>query len=307
MYCTPGTAEFAAEYALLMRGNPPAPKHTVDGLIQKYMRSEKWPDLAPNTRKSYSRHLEYLRAIIGHIDPSTLRTYHIYEMRDGLRDKPTDANRKVGALSSLLNYGVQIGWLDVNVAKGVESLKGLRAAREPWPVDKIEAFRAEAEPLARLIFEMLLGTGQRIGDVLKMRWDELDDGGISVRQQKTGHGIYVPLTDALAEVIAAAPRIGETIIAQPNGKPVSYPLAHKLIMEVRKSIGAEAWDNHCLRHSAAAEILSLPGMTIEHVMAITGHSSEEMARHYSRRANMASKAKEAQNARRTKADSGNVD
>lgn len=302
MYSAPGTAEFAAEYALLMRGRPPTPKRTLKGLIQRYKASDKWAALAANTRRSYERHFTYLAEVAGHIDPATLRTTHIYDMRDALKETPTDASRKIGALSTLLSYGKRIGWLDQNVAQGVEKLKGRKPPREPWPDDKIAAFRMEADPLPRLIFEMLLGTGQRIGDVLKMRWDDLKDGGIYVAQQKTGHGIFVPLTGALAEVIEATPRHGATIVAQPNGKPVSYSFAHKLIMDVRKAIGAEAWDNHSLRHSAAAEILSLPGMTVEHVMAITGHSSRDMAQHYSRRADMRVKAHEAQNARATKGE-----
>ena len=306
MYSAPGTAEFAAEYALLMRGRPPAPKRTIKGLIQKYMQSDKWPELAANTKKSYLRHFAYLEETAGHIDPATLKPAHIYEMRDALREKPTDANRKIGALSTLLSYGVRLGWMDRNPADGVEKLKGLRPPREPWPEAKIKSFREKAAPLPLLIFEMLLGTGQRIGDVLKMRWDDIEDGGIWVRQQKTGAGIFVPFTDGLAVVLDQTRRAGETIIAQPNGRTCSYSLAHKLVTEVRVEIDAMAWDIHALRHSAASEIASLPGMSIEHVMAITGHSSEQMARHYSRKADMRAKAREAQNARRTNRETGNA-
>ena len=307
MYAAPGTAEFAAEYALLMRGKPPAPKRTIKGLIHRYMESEKWPSLAKNTKKSYLRHFAYLEEVAGHIDPATLRTSHIYDMRDALKDKPTDASRKIGVLSTLLAFGVRIGWLDRNPAEGVEKLKGVRPPREPWPQDKIDAFRANADALPLLMFEVLLGTGQRIGDALQMRWSDIEDGGIHIKQDKTGASIFVPFTDALASIIDRTPRHGATIIAQPNGKPCSYSYAHKLITEVRVKIDAMPWDIHALRHSAAAEIASLPGMTIEHVMAVTGHSSEQMARHYSRKADMKERAKEAQNARRTKAETGNAD
>ena len=300
MHQTPGTAAFAAEYALLMRGKPPTPKRTIAGLIQLYQQSDKWADLAANTRRSYQRHFDYLRSVAGGIDPATLRQVDIYSMRDALRDKPTDANRKIGTLSTLLTYAVRIGWMDRNPAIGVEKLKGSKPPREPWPADKVKAFRETAPARARLIFELLLGTGQRISDVLEMKWSDMDSGGISVTQGKTGAAVYVPLTNDLRAALAAAPRIGQTIVAQPNGRPLAYNTAWKAVMDVRSDIGAERWDMHCLRHSAAAEILSLPGMTIEHVMAITGHTSAEMAMHYARRASMKERAKEAQNARGTK-------
>lgn len=305
MYQRPGTAEFAAEYALLMRGKPPAPKRTIAGLIQLYQQSEKWPELAENTRRGYARHFDYLRTVAGNIDPATLRQVDIYEMRDALRDKPTDANRKMGTLSTLLTFAMRIGWIDRNPALGVEKLKGLKPAREPWPADKVEAFRKSAPQRARLIFEILLGTGQRISDVLAMKWSDMDKGGITVTQIKTGSQVYIPLTDDLRAMLDRTPRAGATIVAQDNGLPLSYNAAWKAVMDVRTKIGAERWDMHCLRHSAAAEILSLPRMTIEHVMAITGHTSAEMAKHYARKASMRERAKEAQNARGAKNEHGN--
>lgn len=299
IHAEPGTAEFAAEYAMLLRGRPVAAQKTIKGLIAKYLESDRWPALSKHTRTSYMRHFRYLEEKIGHIDPATLRTVHVYEMRDGLKDTPTDANRKVSTLATLLGHGIRIGWLDHNVAKGVMTLKGKRMPRQPWPAEKIEAFREAADPQARLVFELLLGTGQRIADVLKMRWSDFDGAGIAVKQSKTGTALYVPLTDTLAKNLSATPRRGLTIVAQENGRPVSYNLAWKWIMDIRKleTVRAEAWDIHSLRHSAASEIAALPGMTAEHVMAITGHRSSGMVMLYAGAAAQKARAKEAQKAR----------
>lgn len=56
-------------------------------------------------------------------------------------------------------------------------LKEDTAPRSLWPQDKIGAFRAAAEQgnRHRLIFEPLLGTGRRIGDVLRMRWSDISE------------------------------------------------------------------------------------------------------------------------------------
>lgn len=306
MHQTPGTAEFAAEYALLMRGRPPVPTKTIRGLIQRY-KTARWQALAPNTRRSYGRHFDYFADRMGTTDPATIRPVHVAEMRDALADKPTDATRKVGALSSLLGFGVEIGWLDSNPAKGIKGLPGTRARREPWPTEKIEAFRGAADSRQRLIFELLLGTGQRIGDVLKMRWDDTDTDGISVRQQKTGRALYIPFTPQLRAALSSAPRTGATIVAQDNGRPVSYSLAWRDFMATRMTIGAEAWDFHCLRYTAACEIAALPGMTREHVAALTGHTAAEMVDHYAGWAFENARIVEAQNARGANREPGNAD
>lgn len=303
IHAEPGTAEFHAEYALLlMKGRPAAPNRTVKGLITKYIESDRWHTLSKHTRTGYTRHFRYLEEKIGHIDPTTLRTVHVYEMRDSLKATPTDANRKVGALATLLAHGIRIGWLDRNVAQGVMQLKGIRPPRQPWPVEKIEAFRKAADPQALLVFDLLLGTGQRIADVLKMRWSDLDGAGIAVKQSKTGALLYVPLTRTLSQTLSRAPKRGLTIVSQENGRSVGYNLAWKWIMDTRKleSVQAEAWDIHSLRHSAASEIAALPGMTTEHVMAITGHKSSAMVHHYAGAAAQKARAQEAQSAREKK-------
>jgi integrase len=305
MFCQPGTADFAAEYARLMRGTLPTPNRTVKKLVAHYLASPKWAKLKKNTQKSYRRHFTYFEETIGTIDPATIRRVHVLAMRDSLADKPTDASRKIGALSVLMEHAIDIDWIrkaNGNPAMDVKKLKGLRPPREPWPADKIEAFRASADARTLLIFEMLIGTGQRIGDVLAMEWGHIGPDGISVAQEKTEARVTIPLTDRLAAMLADTPRRCAPIITQDNGRPVSYNLAWKDFMAIRNAIDARAWDIHSLRHTAASEIAALPGMTVEHVRAITGHSSDAMARLYAGNAMQKSRAKEAQNARRTKSD-----
>jgi integrase len=298
IHSEPGTAEFAADYARLMRGRLATPSQTISKLIELWMRSPKWAKYAHNTRRGHERHLLYLSETAGNVDPAKLRTVHVYEMRDALADKPTDANRKLDTLVALLNYGIQIGWLDRNPAHGVERLDPAGRKRKPWPVDLIDAFRAEAEGRTLLLFEMLLGTGQRINDVLSLRWSDLDGDGFALIQGKTKRELYIPLTDRLRTVLDAEKRKGLFIICHEDGRRISYQLAHKDIMAVRKKIGAEDYDIHALRYAAATEIASIPGMTNEHIQAITGHADAAMIRLYAGAAVQRARAEEAQKARR---------
>jgi integrase len=194
---------------------------------------------------------------------------------------------------------MDIGWRKDNPAEGVGGVKSTRPPREPWPVEKIAAFR-EACPVgnrARLIFEMCLGTGQRIGDVLKMRWSDIDGDGVKVRQGKTGAVLWVPLTGSLRAVLGATPRLGLTICAWGGqGRPTSYRGAADLLMAVRVKIGAEAWDIHGLRHSAASELAAL-GCSDDLIQAVTGHRSKAMVALYAGAARQKSRAMEAQGKR----------
>lgn len=293
-----GTPEFAAEYAALLREPEPTPERTIAKLIDKFRHTPKWAKLSANTRRSYSRSFDWFLKKIPDVDPAKIKSSHIVAMQEALSDKPTDANRKIAALSVLLEYGKRNDWVTVNLAYGFEQLESKGRVRGPWPVELIAAYRATATGRALLLFEMLLGTGQRIGDVLAMQWGHCDGDGITVSQQKTGKGLYIPLTDRLRLVLAGTPRKGLYIVSQDNGLRVSYQLAWKDVRTVRKAIGADAYDIHALRHSAASEIAAIPGMTGEHVRAITGHTAEAMVHLYAGAAMQKARAKEAQKDRK---------
>lgn len=298
MKSDPGTADFAMEYARLLKGRPIAPtKRNFSHLIANYKASAKYQGLAINTKKSYSRALDYLRDKIGSMDPATMRRVHVIDMQSALSDKPTTANRRVGVLSAIMEHAIDIGWIASNPVAGITHLKGKRPPREPWPVEMIQAFRDEADPETRLIFELALGTGQRIGDVLAMQWAHVDGDGINVRQSKTKAEVWIPWTATLARVVATAPRRGLFIACQESGRPWTYNGAWNRITRIRKAIGAERWDIHSLRHTAASELAAL-GLSSEFIMAVTGHASSGMALHYAGKAAQRARAEKAQKGRK---------
>jgi integrase len=298
----PGSADFAQEYAALLRGRTAPSKTTFRALVEAYRKSPEWAKLAANTRKSYSRSMDYILAHAGNVDVRTFRRRHVFELRNALADHPTTSNRRISFLSALLKWGVNADFCPTNVAAEIPALETTGRVRGPWPQDLVDAFRERATGRTLLLFDLMTETWQRIGDCLSMRWSDLDADGITLTPTKTKgkkpEPIYIPLTARLRQSLAAAPRKGLFIVCQDNGLKVSYPLAWKNVMDIRRQIGAEAWDNHALRHYAASQIAALPGMTADHVKAITGHSADAMARLYSGRAMQKARAKEAQEGRK---------
>jgi len=276
----PGTDAFWQTYARLLSGPAAEPTRTIRKLIDHYRRSPRYAKLSANTRKSYEIHMRYLIDAAGNVDPAKLRRVHVVQMRDARAKTPTLSSQCVRFLSVLFNHAMDIGWLDRNVAKGVAALPGKRPARQPWPIDLIEAFRAHATQRPLLIFELLLGTGQRIGDVLRMKWEHIEGDGINVQQGKTKVRLWVPFTAHLQKQLDATLRRGPFIVSKENGRPCSYDLAWREIWQIREAIGALAYDVHALRHTAASELAAL-GLSDDHIKSITGHTSVEMVRLYS--------------------------
>lgn len=296
----PGTPAFAVEYAKILNGVQPAPTgKTFKVLVRHYRDSKRYGKLAPRTRADYEKVLAWVEAKLGDKDATKLQRKDVIRARDANADAARFASYIVQVLRILMEHAIDLGWRQANdnPAKGVELLKADTDEREAWPVEKIEAYRAKATGRALLIFELCLGTGQRIGDVLKMRWDDIEDGGIKVRQGKTGARLWIPLTARLREVLDATPRVGLTICAWgKNGKPTSYRGAADLVMVVRKQIGAERYDLHGLRYAAAAELAAM-GCDDGTIQAITGHKTVAMVAKYAGPARQKARAKKAQEMR----------
>lgn len=302
MQNAPGTPEFAVEYARLLRGDfgGDATK-TYKRLIASYIASARYKKLSEVTKRDYRKHMTWIEENAGGVDPTRMRRVDMIQMRDALADTPTLANRRVAFMSTLMEHAIDIGWIEHNPCHGVQSLEPTGRVRHPWPQDMINAFREVADFDTRLLFELLLGTGQRIGDVLKMQWSHIEDNGIHVKQGKTKTPLFIPFTGELRAMLAETPRRSLYLVSQANGRPMSYPLAWKRIMEVRKQIGAEAYDIHGLRHSAASELAAL-GLDDAHIMALTGHTSSGMVRTYAGAAAQKKRATEAQKRREQKRD-----
>lgn len=297
-----GTPEFALEYAALLNGARIAPEasgRTFNALVANYVRSQRYRKLAPRTGRDYDKVLEWVKQKIGTLSVEKMQRKDVIRARDANSDTVRFANYIVQVLRILFEHAHDIGWINGNPAKGVSLIKADTEPREPWPSEIIEAFRRIATDEALLIFELCLGTGQRIGDVLKMRWTDIAGDGINVVQNKTKARLWVPFTPKLREILARTPRRSLTIIAPIRGvsRPVSYRAASQRIAKVRAKIGAEKYDIHGLRYSAASE-LAAAGCSDDLIAAVTGHTSREMVRKYAGSARQRIRAIEAQDKRK---------
>lgn len=299
MTSTPGTPEFAVEYARVLSGRAPAPtRRSLKALAMSYQDSRRFKDLAPRTKADYMQVLDYVKDKLGHLPYDQMQRKDVIRAQESNAKTVRFANYIVQVLRVMFEHSIDKGWRADNPAKGISLIKSDRPKRLPWPPHLIKHFR-DAAPMGsrqRIVFELLLGTGQRIGDVLRMSWNDIEDGGVKVRQGKTGTVLWVPFTDDLRAALDATKRVGLTICAQPNGLPTSYRGAADMIMDIRREIGAEKYDLHALRHTAAHELAAL-GCEDELIMAVTGHSSKSMVAHYAGAARQKARATKAQSLR----------
>ena len=90
----------------------------------------------------------------------------------------------------------------------------------PWPWDTIEHFATHARPDLWHAGALALFSGQRLSDVLKVMWNDISEGLISVRQGKTGKSLRIPVHRRLASILAGVPRASVYVLTNTRGRPL---------------------------------------------------------------------------------------
>ena len=302
-----GTPEFWQEYADILRGDNRVPRvisKNFTALIKSYHASPRYKRLKPRTALDYDKYLDFFQSRMGEANPAAMKRKDVIRLRDANADKPYFANYSLRVLRILMEHCVDLGWRETNPAKGVPEIRTQKAEREPWPDELLAAYRAKC-PLGtreRLVMELCVGTGQRIGDVLEMRWSDIQDGAVFVRQKKTKKELWVPILPELQDALDATSRQSVYILTNARGtNRWSYRGASQAVRNVREQIGALDFDIHSWRYNAACELVEA-GCGDDLVAAVTGQSPA-MVLHYTKKVRQKLRARVAQK-KRTKRKRG---
>ena len=144
--------------------------------------------------------------------------------------------------------------------------------------------------------ELCIGTGQRIGDVLEMRWSDIQDSAFVIKQNKTSKELWVPILPELQIALDAASRHSVFILTNERGtNRWSYRGASQAVRNVREAINALDYDIHSWRYNAACELLEA-GCNDDLIAAVTGQSPA-MVQHYTKKLRQRMRAVQAQKMR----------
>lgn len=283
------------------RGNA-SPKTTWNDLIISYYKSASFKDLSDGTKANYRRHCEAIREKNGSKDARNFRRKHAIAARDALAETWSKANERVAVLSILMRHAVDLEWIERNPVVDIRKLSG--GEYEPWPDDKLRAYErycaGHNAVIARTIYELSVGTGQRIGDCINMTWDDFDGEFMSVAQEKTGTKLEVFCPVRLQDYLSTLPHTGRHILAKNLSQPLGKRQVQAAVELVREAIGVKTGPNRLVPHGwryTAAVALSEAGCSDSEIQSVTGHKTLAMVQKYRAKANQKSASKRAQQRR----------
>lgn len=229
---------------------------------------------------------------LNHITPAL-----IIEIRDKLfhglsrRGKPrstSTANRYLAALTHVYTIAVkEWGWCNENIALKIRRSKEGKARDRYLEKEEISrllsACKKSKSPYLHPIVLIALTTCARKGEILSLKWDDIDfkRKKMTFRETKNGETRSVALSDAVIDCLLReqAKRVVPSKYVFPSldgTKPADFMTSWKKVI---KSLGLNICF-HTLRHTGASH-LAMNGATQLEIAAILGHKTLAMVKRYS--------------------------
>lgn len=140
---------------------------------------------------------------------------------------------------------------------------------------EVYAVRQELNPRWQRIFDIALFTGWRVGDVLCLRTDKLDNRKISVFAQKTGKRQEATLPMRLLKAVREdAGQFWAFPSPRDACKPMTREAAFKALKTACGKAGVSAYSPHSLRKTFARRMLA-EGRSVKAVQNALGHLKPE--------------------------------
>jgi integrase len=142
--------------------------------------------------------------------------------------------------------------------------------------------------------ELMLWTGQRRSDAIRMGRQHIRDGRIRVVQVKGGKELWIPVAPQLLEAIVAMPAHGAHLCFLINelGRPFSNAGFGNWFRDQCDAAGLPQCTSHGLRKATMRRMAEL-GAGNQTMKAISGHSKDNEVARYTAEANQRSMADDA--------------
>ncbi|MCW5615876.1 MAG: tyrosine-type recombinase/integrase [Rhodocyclaceae bacterium] len=287
--------EINAKLAALETSNCPD-DGTMRALIIHFKESPDYKrKIRPRTRADYQHYLDILQDRFGALSVRDIGREDVIGLRDVFQDRPRVADYFVQVLSRLLSFALNFPrryGLQQHPAQRIGKLSGDGAGYRAWPDNVVSAARAAAAPELRWAIDLVLYTGQRPGDAIRMTWASLDGNTIRLEQGKTGTPLRIRIHRDLGAALETMKRRQLTILTNSRGLPWKGKALQHRITGLMKEIGFPGYSLHGLR-KRAGKTLAESGCSAKEIQAILGHLTLEECERYTREADQAKLANSA--------------
>ena len=287
-----GTPEFAAEYDAAITSAPATERRkpgagTLAWLVLRYKESSAWARLSLATQRQRDNIYKHIVEVDGDQPFAGFARKHILAGRERRVATPHQANNFLKSMRALFDYAVEAELMAENPARGVPLLHTKSTGYHSWSDDEVALFEARW-PIGtreRLALDLLLYTGLRRGDAVKLGRQHVKDGWFKIRAEKNDVWVTAPVLPVLAATIEKSPTGDLSYIATERGKPMTKESFGNFFKAACVAAGVPG-TAHGLRKAGAARAAE-NGATEEQLKALFGWTDDRTPRIYTRAADRA--------------------
>jgi len=196
---------------------------------------------------------------------------------------PATRNRHLAHLSSLFNRGKEWGLITDNPAQGIKPLRENGARTRFLDKEEIQLLLEAATEEFRPILLTALHTGMRRGEIIELRWPDVDFRNriITIQDSKSGKKRMIPINDILNETLNVLPSRFKKGYVFPSPVRPKQPW-RDFRGQFKKAVGQAEIRNlrfHDLRHTFASHLV-MNGVDVMTVKELLGHASLTMTLRY---------------------------
>lgn len=285
----PGSPQFMKAYqeAISAPAGPPRPhtKGTIGDLVQRFYSSAEFDNLKGRSPKTYRLVLDKFAKTDGHRTVAGLTRPIARKIIEeiGATGKRAMANLTKSVLHTLFEFAIST---DLRPDNPFDRIRAYRLGKiHTWTDAELEAYRRRwmLGTRERLDFAVLLYSGQRVSDAVKLKRSDV----FSFSQQKTGKEMSIPAHPALVRAVQAGPSNGLTIIGDEAGRPI---IGETLGKRIKRAAAEAGLPRRCTAHGlrkAMQRLLAEHEATTKQMQAISGHTTLRESERYSEAANQA--------------------
>ncbi|MBF0400827.1 MAG: tyrosine-type recombinase/integrase [Magnetococcales bacterium] len=273
---------------------------TVAEVVERFFTEHVNAKNKPSTFAEYRRQADkIIIPQLGKYRIDAIQRSHIAKLHHGMQKTPYTANRVVALLSKMFNWCEMVG-LRPDRTNPVLHIQKYREEKRERLLSDSELARlgqaladaersGKASPYAVTAIRLIILTGARLGEILSLRWDEVDfqHGALRLSDSKTATTTgtasgakAIPLNPPALELLSSLPRIEgnpHVIVGKIEGHAMVN--INKPWRAIRANAGLETLRIHDLRHAFASVGASM-GMSLPVIGKLLGHTQAATTQRY---------------------------
>ena len=259
---------------------------TMNEVIVSYYRSAEFLSLKESTKTTYRGIIERFRKEHGDKRVAKLQRKHVRKMIQARSDTPAAANNLLRIIHLLMRHAMDLDMRPDDPTVGIRKFSIRSEGHRTWEESAIDDYVKKHPPgtRAHLALILLLYTGLRRSDVVRVGPQHIRDGYLTIRQTKTGTEVSIPVHPRLREALDQAKPDSMVYLTTAYGKPFTANGFGNWFRDKVQAAGLANLSAHGLRKSISRR-LAEAGCTPHEIMAITGHRNLKEVELYTAAAN----------------------